>query len=166
MTKPPPPPRSPNCAPHEVTHAEINIAQAAPSSPMHAYKAPVTNLFGGSHGITLNKRPLIKREKSSHTPTKKKHGNPTRRASSVWARVAIQEALSADMRSLHVDNLFNACVESWDQCQMMIVTPDSNDNNNDSVNNSDNDIYNPASVANTPPKCGQRRFKIKTANQS
>ncbi len=36
MTEPPPPPRSPNCAPHDVTHAAINIAQTAPQSPMQA----------------------------------------------------------------------------------------------------------------------------------
>ncbi len=166
MTEPPLPPRSPDCTPHEVTHAEINIAQAAPSSPMRAYEAPVANLFGGSHGIALNKRPSIEREKSSHTPVRKKLGNPTRRASSVRARVAIQEALSADMRSLHVDDSFNACVELSDQRRTMIVTPNGDDDNYDSVDDSDDDVYDPAPVANTPPKCGQRRFKIKTVNRS
>jgi hypothetical protein len=166
MTEPPPPPRSTDCAPHEVTHAEINIAQAAPSSPMLAYKALVTNLFGGSHGITLNKTPSIERGKSSHTPARKKHRNLTRRASSVRARVAIQEALSADMCSLHVDDLFNACVETSDQHRTMVVTPDGDDDNDDSVDDSDNVVYSPTPVANTPPKCGQRRFKIKTANRS
>ncbi len=49
---------------------------------------------------------------------------------------------------------------------MMIVTPNSDDDNDDSIDDSDNNVYNPAPIANTPPKCGQRRFKIKTANQS
>ena len=106
MTKPPPPPRSPDCAPHEVTHAKINIAQAAPHSPMRPDKSPVANLFGRSLGFTLNKRQSIEREKSGHTPARKKHVHTACRASSVRARVAIQEALSAEMSSLHVDDSF------------------------------------------------------------
>ena len=89
-----PPPRLPDYAPYEVTHAEINIAQAASHSPMRPDKSPVANLFGGSLGFTLNKRQSIEREKSGHTPARKKHGHTTCRASSVRARVAIQEALS------------------------------------------------------------------------
>ena len=113
-----PPPRSPDCAPHEdeVTHAEINIAQAAPHSPMRPDELPVTNLFGGSLGFTLNKRQLIEREKSGHTPARKKHGHTTCRASSVRARVTIQEALSAEMSSLHVADSLSGRVELSDYC--------------------------------------------------
>jgi hypothetical protein len=80
---------------------------------------PVANLFGGSLGFTLNKRQSIKREKSGHTPARKKHGhtNTTCRASSVWARVAIQEALSAEMSSRHVDDSLSGRVELSDYCQ-------------------------------------------------
>ena len=124
MTEPPPPPRSPDCAPHEVTHAEINIARAAPHSLMRPDKSPVANLFGGSLGFTLNKRQSIEREKSGHTPARKKHLHTTCRASSVRARVAIQEALAVEMSSLHVDDSLSRCVELPDNCRTMIVTPD------------------------------------------
>jgi hypothetical protein len=40
MAEPPPPPRLPDRPPHEVTHAEVNIAQAAPPSPMRTDEAP------------------------------------------------------------------------------------------------------------------------------
>jgi len=121
------PPRLPDCVPHEVTHAKINIAQAAPHSPMRPDKSPVANLFGGSLGFTLNKQKSIEREKSSHTPTRKKHGHTACCASSVWARVVIQEALSAEMSSLHVNNLLSGRVDLSDYCRTMIVTPDGDD---------------------------------------
>ena len=100
MTEPPSPPCLPNCPPHEVTHAEVNIAQAVPPSPKCAAKAPVANLFGGSLGVTQNKRPSIQREKSGHTPARKKHGDAMQRASSV-------DTLSSKMHTLHVDNLIS-----------------------------------------------------------
>ena len=117
MTEPPPPPRSPNCAPHEVTHAEINIAQTAPPSPVHPDASPVANLFCGSQGVSQNKRTSIPRDKSGHTPARKKHGNATRRSASVKARVAIQEALSAEMSTLHVDDSLPRHVEPSDNCR-------------------------------------------------
>ena len=104
MTNPFPPPRSPDCPPHEVTHAEVIITQAEPSSPMCADEAPVANLFGGLLGVTQNKRPSIPREKSGHTPARKKHGDATQCASSVRAQAAIQDTLSSEMCTLHVDN--------------------------------------------------------------
>jgi len=119
-----PPPRLPDCPPHKVTHAEINIAQAAPPSPMRTNKAPVANLFGVSQGVTQNKRSSIPREKTGHTPARKKHGNATRHASSVRARVAVQEALSTKMSTLQVDDFLSGCIESSDHCQRMIITPD------------------------------------------
>jgi hypothetical protein len=69
----------PDCPPHEVTHAEVNIAQAAPPSPMRTNEAPVANLFGVSQGVTQNKRSSIPSEKKGHTPARKKHGDATRR---------------------------------------------------------------------------------------
>ena len=140
MTEPPPPLRSPDSAPHEVTHAEINIAQAAPHSPMCPEESPVANLFGGSLGFTLNKRQSIEREKSDHTPARKKHLHTTCRASSVRARAAIQEALAVKMSALHVDDSLSRHVELPDNCRTMIVTPygDKDDELiDDSADNSD-----------------------------
>jgi len=96
----PPPPRSPDCPPHKVTYAEVNIAQAAPPSLMRTNEAPVANLFGVSQGVTQNKRSSIPREKTGHTPARKKQRDATLRASSVRVRVTIQEALSAEMSTL------------------------------------------------------------------
>ena len=107
MTKPPLPPRLPDFPPHEVTHAEVNIAKAAPPSPKCVNKAPVANLFGGLLGVTPNKRLSIQREKSGHTPARKKHQDAMQRASSVRARTAIQDALFSEMRTLHVDDLIS-----------------------------------------------------------
>ncbi len=92
-----PPPGSPYIVPPGVTNAEINIANEPPSSPVPPDEAPVTNLFGGSLGVTQNKRPSIRRDKSGHTPARKKRGGTLRRVSSVKARIAIQDALAADM---------------------------------------------------------------------
>ena len=75
-----------------------------------------SQIFGGSLGFTLNKRQLIEREKSGHTPARKKHGHTTCRASSVRARVTIQEALSAEMSSLHVADSLSGRVELSDYC--------------------------------------------------
>ena len=162
MTEPPPPPRSPDCAPHEVTHAEINIAQAAPHSPMRPDESPVTNLFGGSLGFTLNKRQSIEREKSGHTPARKKHGHTTCRASSVWARVAIQEALSAEMSSLHVDDSLSRRVELPDNCRTMIVTPGGDEDDEQRINDSaDDSDYDDAPVANPTSKSLPRKIRNK-----
>ena len=99
-----PPPGLPYIVPPSVTNTKINIANKPPSSPVPPDEAPDANLFGGLLGVTQNKRPSIGRDKSGHTPTKKKRGDTLRRASSVKARIAIQDALAADMLSLHVDD--------------------------------------------------------------
>ena len=167
MAELPPPPRSPDCLPNEVTHAEVNITQAAPPSPMRTNEAPVANLFGVSQGVTQNKRSSIPREKTGPTPARKKHGDATRRASSVRARVAIQEALSTKISTLQVDDSLSGCIESSDHCQMIIITPDRDDNNDQRVDDSaDDKDYDPAPIANPPPNQGLRRLEIKTANQS
>ena len=166
MTEPPPPPPcSPGCAPPEVTHAEINITNTAPASPIRVNKAPVANLFGGLHGVAPNKRPLIPREKSRHTPARKKHGDPACRASAVKARVAIQEALSAKLSTLQVDYLFNAHVGLPDERLMIQVTPDGDDDN-ERLDNSKMTIRTPRLFQNSPLNHGQRRFQLKTATSS
>jgi hypothetical protein len=114
---------------------------------------PVANLFGGSLGFTLNKRQSIEREKSSHTPTRKKHGHTTCRASSVRARVAIQEALSVKMSSLHVNVSLSRRVELPDNCRRMIVTPDGDVDDEQRINDSaDDSDYDDAPVANPTSK--------------
>ena len=146
MTEPPPPPRSPDCPPHEVTHAEVNIAQAAPPSPMFANEVPVANLFGGSLRVTQNKRPSIQRENLGHTPARKKHGHVTRRA-------AIQDALSAEMSTLQVDDSISGRIKTSDHCPTMIVTPDNNDDDDQCFDDlADDEDYVPAPVANPPPQ--------------
>ena len=98
-----PPPDSPNIVPPGVTNAEINIANEPPSSPMLTDDAHVANLFGSSDAIAQNKRMSILREASGHTPARKKRGDTAHRASSLRARIAIQETLAADMMStLHI----------------------------------------------------------------
>jgi hypothetical protein len=92
---------------------------------MRTNEAPVANLFGVSQGVTQNKRSSIPREKTGHTPAREKHGDVTRCASSVRARVAIQEALSAEMSTLQVNDSLSGRIESSDHCQtMIIITPD------------------------------------------
>ena len=146
--------RSPDCPPHEVTHAEVNITQAAPSSPMRTNKTLVANLFGVSQGVTQNKISLIPREKTGHTPVRKKHGDATQRASSVRARIAIQEALSAEMSTLQVDDSLSGRIELLDHCQtMIIITPDSDDNDDQHIDDSaDDEDYDPAPIANPDAK--------------
>ena len=104
MTDSIPPSGSPNIVPPGVTNAKFNIANKPLLSPVPPDVAPVANLFGGSLGVTQNKRPLIRREESGHTPARKKRGNTICRASSVKARIAIQDALTADMLSLHAND--------------------------------------------------------------
>ena len=123
----------------------------------------VANLFGGLLGFTLNKRQSIEREKSGHTPARKKHGHTTCRASSVRARVAIQEALAVDMSSLHVDDSLSRHVELPDNCRTMIVTPDGDEDDerciiHDSADNSD---YDDATVANPTHKSLPKNIRNK-----
>ena len=102
------------------------------------------HLFGGSLGVTQNKRPSIKREKSGHTPARKKHRNATQCASSVRAWATIQDALSAKMSTLQVDNLISGCIEMSDHCLTMIVTPNNNDGDYKHVNDlADDEDYDP-----------------------
>jgi hypothetical protein len=129
---------------------------------MRPDESPVTNLFGGSLGLTLNKRQSIEREKSGHTPARKKHGHTTCRASSVWARVAIQEALSAEMSSLHVDDSLSRRVELLDKCRTMIVTPDGDEDDEQCIDNlADDSDYDDAPVANPTPKLLPRKIRNK-----
>jgi hypothetical protein len=113
ITKSPPWPTRPrpkvrHIVPPGVTNAEINIANEPPSSPDLPDEAPAANLFGRSHGIAQNKRMSILREKSDHTPARKKRGDTARRASSLNARIVIQETLAADMSTLHVGDSLDA----------------------------------------------------------
>jgi hypothetical protein len=67
--------------------------------------------------------------------------------------VAIQEALSAKMSTLQVDHLLSGRIESSDHCQTMIITPDRDDDNDQCVDDStDDEDYDPAPIANPPPK--------------
>ncbi len=76
----------------------------------------------------------------------------TCRASSVWARVAIQEALSVEMSSLHVDDSLSRCVLP-DNCRTMIVTPDGDEDDKQRIDDSaDDSNYDDAPVANPTPK--------------
>ena len=134
-------------------------------SPMCANKAPVANLFGGLLGVTQNKRPSIQREKSGHTPTRKKHGNATRRASSVRARAAIQDALSAEMSTLQVNNSISGRIETLDHCLTMIITPDNNDEDDQCVDDlADDEDYDPVPVAKPPPNHSLKQLERKTSN--
>jgi hypothetical protein len=129
---------------------------------MRPNKSPVTNLFGGSLGFTLNKRQSIEREKSGHTPVRKKHGHTACRASSVRARVTIQETLSAEMSSLHVDDSLSRRVKLLDNCRTMIVTPDGDEDDEQRINDSaDDSDYDNAPVANPTPKSLPRNIRNK-----
>jgi len=130
---------------------------------MHGDSSPVANLFGRSLGVTLNKRQLIEMEKSGHTPVRKKHGNPTRRVSSVRACVAIQEVLAAEMSSLHINISFNAPVVPLDKCRMMIVTPNG-DADEECIEDSNNDYYEPAPVSNPAPKPRSKKVPNKNSD--
>ena len=115
-------------------------------------KSPVVNLFGGLLGFTLKKIQSIEREKSGHTPARKKHAHTTCRASSVWVRFAIQEALSAEISSLHVDDSLSGRVELSDDCRTMIVTPDGDEDDERISDSADDSDYDDALVANPTPK--------------
>ena len=112
---------------------------------MRTDNAPVANLFGASHGIAQNKRMSILRETSGHTPARKKRGNTAHRASSLKARIAIQETLATDMSSLHVGNPRDFCNGSSDLVRAAVVTPDGDDDSDERVNESDDNDYNPES---------------------
>jgi hypothetical protein len=146
-TDPTPPPRSPDLVPYAVTKGKINIAHAPPSSPVCAHDSPVANLFCDFQEVTQNKRPSTPREKSGHTPARKKHGRTTHRASSVKGQGVIPELLSAKLFSLHVDDSLHGVAES-SEVHRMIVTPDGDDSD-DGMNESDDDNYHPPS--NAPP---------------
>jgi hypothetical protein len=157
-----PPPGSPYIVPPGVTNAEINIANEPSSSPVPPDEAPVANLFGGSLGVTQNKRPSIRRDKSGHTPARKKRGDTLSRASSVKVRIAIQDALAGDMLSLHVDD---PCDESSQRRVTAVVTPDGDcgDADGDCGDaESDDEDYSPDPVA--PPKKQEKRVKNKTSD--
>jgi hypothetical protein len=157
-------PGLPNIVPPGVTNAEINIANEPPSSPVPPDKAPVANLFGRSLGVTQNKRPSIRREESGHTPTRKKRGNTMCRASSVKARIAIQDALATDMLSLHVKDM---CDASLHRHMTAVITPDGDcgDADSDCGNadgdrgnvESDDEDYSPDPIA--PSNQQQKRVK-------
>ena len=142
---------------------QLILHRPPPPSPMRGDSSPVANLFGGSLGVTLNKRQSIEREKSGHTPARKKHGNPTRRVSSVRARVANQEALAAEMSSLHINNSFNAPVAPSDKCRTMIVTPNGHADE-ECVKDSDDDDYDPAPVSNPASKPRSKKVPNKNSN--
>ncbi len=100
---------------------------------------------------------------------RKKHGGHTTcRASSVRARVAIQEAISAEMSSLHIDNSLTGRVELSDYCRKMIVTPDGDEDDEQRIDDSaDDSDYNDVPVANPTPKSLPTKIRNKTrANQS
>ena len=161
MTDSIPLPSSPNIVPPGVTNAKINIANKPLSSPVPPDVAPVANLFGGLLGVTQNKRPSIRREESKHTPARKKRGNTMFRASSVKARIAIQDALAADMLSLHVND---PCNVSSHLRTAAVITPnadcgDTDDDRGDAE--SDDEDYSPDFIA--PPNQQQKRVKKKRA---
>ena len=108
-------------------------------------------------------RDQIPREKSGHTPARKKHGDATQHASAVKARVAIQEALSAKLSTLHVDNLFNAQGGPSDECLTIQVTPDGDDDNK-CLDDSNNDDYDPMLVLKLTPKPRPKKVSTKNSN--
>ena len=92
----------------------------------------------------------------------------TRRASSVRARAAIQDALSTKMRTLHVNDSISGRIETLDRCPTLSITPDNNDDDDQCINDSaDDEDYNPAHVASPPPKSWPKMVvRNKTANRS
>jgi hypothetical protein len=164
-----PPAGLPYIVPPGVTNAKINIANEPSSYPVPPDEAPVANLFGGSLGVTQNKRPSIRRDKSGHTPARKKRGDTVRRASSLTASIAIQNALAADLLSLHVDD---PCDESLHRRVTAVITPDGNcgdadgdcgDADGDCADaESDDEDYSPDPVA--PPKKKEKWVKKKPSD--
>jgi hypothetical protein len=157
MAKLPPPPCLPDLVPHEVTKGEINIAHAPPSSPASADNAPAANLFCNLQGFSQNKRLSLLREKSDHTPARKKHGGMMHCASYVKLQGAIEELLLA---TLHVNDSFNHSAE-WFDLHRPIVTPncgDVNDRDNKG-DTSDNKDYHPMSIV-PPPSCLPKQERL------
>ena len=105
----------------------------------------------------------ILREKSDHTPPRKKRGDTAHRASSLKARIVIQETLAADMSTLHVGNSLDAREETSDLRRASVVTPDGDDDDDEPFNESDNNDYNLESVA--PPKQQKKTVKKKERAQ-
>ena len=114
---------------------------------MHPSESPVANLFGGSLGFTLNKKQSIEKEK----------------ASSVRARVAIQEALAVEMSSLHIEDLLSRRVELPDNCRTMIVTPDGDEDDEQRIidDSADDSDYDDATVANPTHKSLPKNIRNK-----
>jgi hypothetical protein len=94
--------------------------------------------------VTQNKRLLTPREKSRHTPARKKHGRTTCQASSVKAQGIIHELLSSKLSSLHVDDLLHGVAESL-EVHRMIITPNGDDSD-DEMNKSNDNNYHPLST--------------------
>jgi len=126
---------------------------------MRTDDAPVANLFGASHGIAQNKRMSILRETSGHTPARKKRGNTVHCASSLKARITIEETLAADTSSHHVGDPCNFCNGSSDFVRAAVVTPDGDDDSDERVDESDDDDYNPESGPS--PKQQKKKAKKK-----
>ena len=152
MAEPPPPPRSPDCPPHEVTHAEVNIAQAAPPSPVRTDKAPVANLFGVLQGATKTRDCRSQGRRQVTHPQGKSTG--TRRdVHLLLGRASQFRRPSRQMSTLHVNDLLSERIESLDHCQTMIITPDRDDDDDLRVDDSaDNEEYDPEPIANPSPK--------------
>jgi hypothetical protein len=89
--------RSPNLTPHVVIYDKIMLPHAPHLSPVHANDAPVANLIAFARGGSQNKHVPTPREKTGHTPARKKHGGVMRHALFAKARGAIQELLALEL---------------------------------------------------------------------
>ncbi len=92
---------------------------------------------------------------------RKKHRDVTQRASAVKARVMIQEALSAELSTLHIDDSFNAHVGPSDEHLTIQITPD-RDDDDERLNDSDDEDYDPTPISKLTPK--PRPKKVSTKN--
>jgi hypothetical protein len=72
----------------------------------------------------------------------------TRRTSSAKARGAVKELLAAELSSLHIEDLFDGCVESFD-LHRTIVTPDGGDA---LLKSNEDDYYPESAVSVVPPQ--------------
>ena len=93
----------------------------------------------------------------------KSTGVATQRASAVKACVAIQEALSAKLSALHVDDLFNAHVGRSDERLMIQVTLD-RDDDDERLDNSDDDDYDPTPISKLTPKPWPKKVSTKNSD--
>jgi hypothetical protein len=91
-----------------------------------------------------------KRERTGHTPAKKKHGRSMRCASFITAYGLIQEQLASELSLLHVS--LSLCNDSIDLNQTN-VNPDgvAVHNSHDFGDTSNNNVYNPTSISNPLP---------------